>query len=135
MLTGRVTAEREAVVSIEVAPRLSPSGGLGPEEQTVVVEAGIDTGYNGFLTLPRALIDELGLPYVGTAGAELGDGNKVRMDLFLGAVRWEGEAREVLVLEAPGGVLLGMAMLYGSRVTLEVEENGAVRIEPLIPVA
>ncbi len=41
MLTGRVTSEREAVVSIEV---------LGPEEQVVVVDAGIDTGYNGFLT-------------------------------------------------------------------------------------
>ncbi len=53
MLIGRVNSEREAVVSIEV---------LGPDEQAVVVEAGIDTGYNGFLTLPRTLIEELSLP-------------------------------------------------------------------------
>ncbi len=56
------------------------------------------------------------------------------MDLFLGAVRWDDGVREVLVLEASGGVLLGMALLYGSRVTLEVEKNGAVKIEPLIPI-
>jgi predicted aspartyl protease len=125
MMIGRVTAEREAIVTIEI---------LGPEDQTAVVEAGLDTGYNGFLTLPGDLIDELNLPYAGTAGAELGDGNKVRMDLYLGTVRWDDGMREVLVLEASGGALVGMAMLYGSRVTLEVEENGSVRIEPLIPI-
>ncbi len=49
MLTGRVTSEREAIVLVEV---------LGPDGQSVHLEAGIDTGYNGFLTLPRSVIEE-----------------------------------------------------------------------------
>ena len=125
MLIGRVSAENEAVVHIEV---------LGPAGQVVPVEAAIDTGYDGFLTLPMSLIRDLDLPFKGTARATLGDGNEVRLDLFLAAVAWEEEPREVLVLAAEGGVLLGMAMLAGSRVTLDVEDEGAVTIESLAKV-
>ena len=123
MLTGRVTAENEAVVYIQV---------LGPAGQVVPVEAAIDTGYNGFLTLPMSLIRDLDLPFKGTARATLGDGNEVRMDLFLAAVAWEEEPCEVLVLASEGGVLLGMAMLAGSRV--DVEAEGDVTIESLARV-
>jgi clan AA aspartic protease len=125
MLTGRITAENEAVVCIQV---------LGPAGQVVPVEAAIDTGYDGFLTLPASLIRDLELPFKGTVRATLGDGNEVRMDLFLAAVAWEEEPCEVLVLAAEGGVLLGMAMLAGSRVTLDVEDEGAVTIESLAEI-
>ena len=60
MLTGHVTAENEAVVQIQV---------LGPAGQVVTVEAAIDTGYDGFLTLPISLIRNLDLPFKGTARA------------------------------------------------------------------
>ena len=125
MLTGRVNAENEAVVYIQV---------LGPAGQVVPVEAAIDTGYNGFLTLPMSLIRDLDLPFKGTARATLGDGNEVRMDLFLAAVAWEEEPCEVLVLASEGRVLLGMSMLAGSRVTLDVEDEGDVTIESLARV-
>ena len=41
----------------------------GPEGQAQDIEAVIDTGYSGFLTLPTALVTELGLPfaYIGRA--------------------------------------------------------------------
>lgn len=125
MLTGHVTAENEAIVRIQV---------VGPAGQICPVEAAIDTGYDGFLTLPVSLIHELDLPYVGTARATLGDGNQVRMTLFRAAVLWEEEPCEVLVLASEGGVLLGMALLTGSRVTLDVENNGTVTIESLAQV-
>jgi len=44
------------------------------------------------------------------------------------------ELCEVLVLAAEGGVLLGMALLAGSRVTLDVEDDGAVTIEALAKI-
>lgn len=122
MLTGRVTPEREVVIPVQI---------LGPAGEVVSVEAALDTGYDGFLTLPPALIRDLALPFAGTARATLGDGKEVRMDLFLASVVWEEEPCEALVLAAEGGVLLGMAMLVGSRVTLDVEEDGVVTIEPL----
>ncbi len=104
MLTGRVTSDREALVVVDVH---------GDEGQVASLEATIDTGYDGFLTLPRSMVEDLGLSYLGPARAALGDGNEVRMDVFVAAVQWEGGSRDVLVLEAEGEVLVGMAMLVG----------------------
>jgi clan AA aspartic protease len=125
MLIGRVTAEKEAVVRIEV---------LGPAGQVALVEAAVDTGYNGFLTLPASHIRDLDLPFAGTVRATLGDGNEVKMDLFLAAAVWDEEPCEVLVLAVEGGALLGMAMLAGSRMTLDIEDDGVVTIESLAKV-
>lgn len=66
MLTGYVTSDKEAVIPIEV---------LGADGRIVQVEAGIDTGYSGFLTLPGRVIEDLDLTFVGPARAELGDGS------------------------------------------------------------
>ncbi len=118
-MTGRINSANEAVVAIDVE---------GAEGQVVRLEGALDTGYNGFLTLPKPVIDELGLAFLGPAHAALGDGNEVEMDLFLAVVQWEGGPRNVLVLESEGGTLVGMAMLAGCRVILDVEEGGAVSI-------
>jgi len=125
MLTGRVTADREALVVVEVH---------GDDDQVARIEATIDTGYDGFLTLPRTVVESLGLSYLGPARAALGDGNEVRMDVFIATVRWEGGPRDVLVLEAEGEVLVGMAMLVGSRLTIDVEEDGPVSILSLAEI-
>ena len=55
VIEGFVNANHEAVVSLVLR---------GPEGQTREVNAVIDTGYSGFLTLPAALVADLGLPYV-----------------------------------------------------------------------
>ncbi len=122
MLTGQVTREKEAIVILEVQ---------GRDGQAVKIEAAIDTGFNGFLTLPRALIDELELPFLGSAQAALGNGNQVEMDLFLAVARWTEGLRNMFVLEAEGGVLVGMLLLDGCRIILDVEEGGVVSIESL----
>ncbi len=53
------------------------------------------------------------------------------LDVCLAKVLWYGQEREVLVLQADGGPLVGMSLLYGSRVMLEVVDNGDVTIDPL----
>lgn len=64
MITGVVNVNGEAVVRIVV-------GDLG--KQRVVVDAIIDTGYTGFLTLPPYTIAELNLPWRGSEEGVLGD--------------------------------------------------------------
>jgi clan AA aspartic protease len=91
----------------------------------------LDTGFNGYLTLPTALIAALGLPLVGNRQATLADGSVVALDVYRAEVVWDGEIREVLVLAAEGGVLVGTALLYGSRVTVEFLDGGPVLIERL----
>ena len=121
MIIGRVTAQREAVVLLVI---------LDIVQQPHDVDAVIDTGFNGFLTLPRALVQMLQLPLAGNRRVTLGDGSTVVLDLYLATVLWDTQPREVLVLAAEGGPLMGMAMLYGSRVILHVADNGDVLIDP-----
>lgn len=108
-----------------------PISVFGPGDRRVQVEATIDTGFNGYLTLPPAVVSGLELSFVGTTLATLGDGQRASLDLFLGAVAWHGDPLDVLVLQAEGGALLGMAALEGSRLTVDVTGGGNVTIQPL----
>jgi clan AA aspartic protease len=122
MMRGLVTAEREAIIAVMVR---------GPNGQDEMIEAVIDTGFNGFLTLPAALIASLALPFVGVTRAALGDGHEVNIDVFEAMVLWDNQEREVLLLGAGGAPLVGMSLLSDYRLTLEVKDGGAVMIEAL----
>jgi predicted aspartyl protease len=67
----------------------------------------------------------------GNRRTMLGDGRSVVLDLYLATVMWNEEEREVLVLQAEGGPLVGMSLLYGYRVILHVVDNGDVNIDTL----
>ena len=121
MIIGRVTAQREAIVGLAV---------LDTAHQPHDVDTVIDTVFNGFLTLPRAMVQTLQLPLAGNRRVTLGDGSTVVLDLYLATVLWDTQPREVLVLQAEGSPLLGMALLYGNRVILHVVDHGDVLIEP-----
>lgn len=121
MITGRVTALREATIGLTVT---------GSNQRQQVLEAVLDTGFNGFLTLPNHVVRALGLPFVGNRRVTLGDGSIVALDLYLATVFWHEQEREVLVLQADGGPLVGMALLSGNRVILHVIDDGEVLIEP-----
>src|SRR5207244_11426502 len=64
MIIGVVNANREATI------RLVIRGANGQEHE---IEAVIDTGFTGFLTLPATLIASLGLAWYGREPAFLGD--------------------------------------------------------------
>jgi clan AA aspartic protease len=122
MITGKVTANLEATIELEVN---------GSSQLPQQVEAVIDTGFNGYLTLPDHLIGLLNLSPAGNRSATLGDGSAVILDAFIATVPWHGQDRNVLVLEAEGGALVGMSLLRGSRLSMEVVDDGDVSIEEL----
>lgn len=68
MIEGVVNATREPVITLAVQ---------GPSGRAREIEAVIDTGFTGFLTLPPGLISELGLPFVAGNRATLADGSEV----------------------------------------------------------
>ena len=123
MITGKITANREAIIELEV---------IGSNQKREKVEAVIDTGFNGYLTLPNDLINYLKLQRAGSRRAALGDGNIVVLDMYLAKVLWHGQEQDVLALQADGGPLIGMSLLYGSRLVLEVIDNGDVTIDSLV---
>ena len=122
MINGNVTANREAVIELDV---------IGSNQKREKVEAVIDTGFNGYPTLPRHLSSDLELPLAGNRRATLGDGNVVVLDVYLAKTSWHGREREVLVLQSGSVPLVGMSLLYGNRLILDVINEGDVVIELL----
>ena len=121
MITGKIVNNQEAIIELEV------TGVVHPE----TIEAVIDTGFTEELMLPGDLIERLGLPQIGELPITLGDGNVTDVGLYLGMVLWQGENRIVQVLRTSGKPLIGMSLLYGNRLMLDVVTNGEVTIEPL----
>ena len=54
-------------------------------------------------------------------------------DTYAARVVWDGEMRMAVVHEADGEPLLGMALLWGNRLTLDVQPDGNVIIDKIQP--
>jgi len=114
---------REARLGVEV---LSPAG-----SPPLLVEAVVDTGFTGHLTLPPAAVEALVMPIVGSAESVLADGSVVLEDVCAARVIWHGRERPVRVLVADATPLLGMALLGGSELRVECVGGGEVAVEEL----
>jgi clan AA aspartic protease len=95
------------------------------------VDAVIDTGFNGFLSLPIEIIRELGLPWNYRDRATLGDGSETLFDVYDAEVIWNGQYQEIEINAAETEPLLGMRMLKGYRLQVDTIEGGLVTIEAL----
>lgn len=120
MIEGAVNAAYEAVISISVQ---------GPSGLAREIEAVIDTGFNGFLTLPPALVAELSLPLEGIGRATLGDGSEVTFPFYDVTVLLDGEPRYGLADAAATTPLVGMSLLRGYELHIAVEPGGLVIVE------
>jgi predicted aspartyl protease len=81
MISGVVTAEREAVILLIVH---------GPAGQQEEIPAVIDTGFDGSLSLPSATIARLGLAWRSRGRALLADGSESIFDIYEAIVMWDG---------------------------------------------
>lgn len=122
MLTGSVNRNLLATISVSVN---GPTGIAEP------VDAAIDTGFTGFLTMPADVIRRLQLKFAGFGSAQLADGSASTFRRFEASVRFGMAIVDVLVLESKGGPLLGMSMLKGHRLTIDVVQGGAVSVTGL----
>jgi len=122
MISGVVDARREALVSLPVR---------GPGRQEQIVQAVIDTGFTGFLTLPSSLVEALRLPRIGRSRALLASGQEVLLDLHEAAILWDGRWLTVEVDSVDAEALVGMSLLAGYSLYLEAVAGGRVTIELL----
>ncbi len=122
-MIGIVTAANEAVLDVNVAGPL--------ENRRERVEAVVDTGFTGHLTLRPETVERLALPVVGSAESILADGSTTIEDVCLARVVWHGMLRPVRALVADAVPLLGMSLLRGSELRIRVVGGGDVGIEEL----
>ena len=99
--------------------------------QRQVIDAVIDTGFNGFLTLPSSIITALDLSWNASDIVTLGDGSETFFDLYSVTVFWDGQYREIDVAESETDPLIGMSLLYKYGLRIDVNEGGIVRVEAL----
>jgi clan AA aspartic protease len=121
MIVGSIR-NREAIIELGVS-----DSGQPPHPVKVI----IDTGFNGYLTLPSQMVSALRLSFVGHRRGTLADGTITRLDVFLAVVDWHGRPKEVLILQAEGKPLTGMSLLEGSRLILDIVDGGDVMIDEL----
>lgn len=76
-----------------------------------------------------ALAVELGLPFEGTARATLADGSETTFPYYGVAVLWHGRTRYVEADAADTTPLVGMRLLDGHSLSVEVEDGGGVVIK------
>lgn len=122
MLVGVVNTRWEARV------RLPVKGADGVEH---AVDAIVDTGFTGSLTLPTAVIARLGLPWRTRGTAELADGSIDEFDIHTGIVIRNGKPRHILVEAAETTPLVGMRLLRGCDLRVQVIKGGRVTIDAL----
>jgi clan AA aspartic protease len=103
----------------------------GPSGLEVIVEALLDTGFNGFLTLPTTTVTSLGLPYRNQFRAGLADGSVIQLAVHAAVVLWNGALRRVEVLVTDRQPLLGTALLNGHELIIRFAEGDRVTIQPL----
>jgi clan AA aspartic protease len=122
MIQGIVNARHEAVV------RLRVRGPSGVESDVDVI---VDSGFTSSLTLPMALVTALGLVRQSGGTAVLADGSVRQFDIFSAEVAWGGTWRAVLVSVVGNEPLLGMRLLAGHKLVIDVVPGGLVEILPL----
>ena len=120
MIQGVVNAAHEAVVALSLQ---------GPAGQSQDIEAVVDTGYSGFLTLPTALVEELGLPFAYIGQAFLANDDEVSFDVHDVTVLWDGQSRHVKADATGSTPLVGMLLLDRHNLNIQVESGGRVVIQ------
>lgn len=122
MIIGNVNAEYEATIRLSV---------YGMDGQIYEQTAIIDTGFDGWLSLPASLINTVGLQWNGRGRATLGDGSECLFNVYEATVIWGEETITIQIDEAESEPLVGMLLMSGYRLIIEVRENGLVQLEKL----
>jgi clan AA aspartic protease len=121
MITG-VVMGREGRIRLKIR---------GPRRQEREIEAVIDTGYTAFLSLPPTLVRSLGLRWKSIGRGILADGSECLFDVYVGKVLWDGKDRRIVVDEADTDPLVGMALLSGYELKMQIRSRGKVAIKRL----
>jgi clan AA aspartic protease len=104
---------------------------VGSNGQEQEIEAIIDTGFTGFLTLPFSLIVALGLSWLCRQPGILADGRVEFFDVFVATVIWDGHPRTVEVEAAKTEPLVGMSLLDRQSLREDVFPGGVVTVTAL----
>lgn len=121
-MLGIVNANCEATIRIVIG---------NENAQRRVIDAVIDTGFTGFLSLPSQIVSALALVWTGVDRGTLGDGSEATFNVYEATIIWDGQSQSIPVNAAETDLLVEMGLLYGYNLQIQAIEGGIVRIETL----
>jgi clan AA aspartic protease len=119
MMQGIVDQNCEAMIRLVVG---------NSRDRRIVIDALIDTGFTGFLTLPKSIATQLGLSVYSREEGTLGDGSRCIFDIYSGVVIWEGQSIPIDINGSEATPLVGMGLLYGCQLKIDVVVGGQVTV-------
>ena len=119
MIAGIVNADLEPIISISIC---------GSDGKIYTQDAIVDTGFNGWLSLPPDLIAQLNLRWKRRGRAILGDGSECVFNVYEAVLVWDGDILIIPVDEADSEPLVGMSLMEGYQLMVQVFENGRVEL-------
>lgn len=103
-----------------------------PDRAGVEIECVVDTGFEGFLTLPTTIILDLGLPYIAPIDANLADNSRITTNVHQGSILWHGVERVIPVLAMGRRPLIGTALLEDYHLSIDFCEGGTVLVDEIM---
>ena len=121
-IRGTVSRALEARVAVTVR------GIGGYPDQTL--DALVDTGYEDYLTLPVDIVAALNLPFVRDQQVQVVGGGLVMLAVHYAVIVFGGKEITCEVMAADNPPLIGMALLAGYDLHIEVVAGGDVTLTP-----
>ena len=81
--------------------------------------------------MPPSLINSLGLRWKTFGLVVLGDGNERLLDVYEAEITWDGKPKRLLVDEAGAAPLIGMGLLRGFELKMQIRPRGKITIKRL----
>jgi clan AA aspartic protease len=125
MITGIVNEEFEPIISISL---------YDSEGNIYTQDAIVDTGFNGWLSLPPDLISQLNLKWKRRGRAILGDGSECVFNVYEAVLVWDGNLLTIPIDEADSEPLVGMSLMEGYQLMVQVFEDGSVELSKIATV-
>jgi clan AA aspartic protease len=119
MIAGIVNADFEPIISLSIC---------GSDSKVHIQYAIVDTGFNGWLSLPPDLIAQLNLKWKRRGRAILGDGSECVFNVYEAVLVWDGNFLTIPIDEADSEPLVGMSLMEGYQLTVQVFEGGHVEL-------
>ena len=122
MIIGFVNESDEPVVEVKLD--------LGKEKR--LVNAVIDTGFNGYISVPKKLIDRSDWDFLGIEEYELASGELMRERVFLGRIEIGTEKLVAFILSSNSSdALIGTKLLKNRLLTINFA-NKTLKIEKVL---
>jgi clan AA aspartic protease len=125
MITGIVNTDFEPIIPLSIC---------GSDGKVYTQDAIVDTGFNGWLSLPPNLIAELNLKWKRRGRAILGDGSECVFNVYEAVLVWDGNFLTIPIDEADSEPLVGMSLMEGYQLTVQVLEGGCVELSKVATV-